>query len=59
VGGEPVLLFLHHNENNTTYVAKNEARHAIGLPFEQVFDFDEQFFVFLKGSFEPGNVDKV
>ena len=43
-GDEPVKLFLHRIENRRCYVGKLESHTPIGLPDDQVFIFDQQFF---------------
>jgi len=58
-GDEPVKLFLHRIENNRCYVGQRESRRPIGLPFDEVFAYDEDRFVTLSTSFQHGDLRNV
>jgi hypothetical protein len=54
-GDEPVALFLHSIDNKRAYVGRAQSKIAIGIPFEQVFLFDEGAFSSLLSAFRSGN----
>ena len=57
-GDEPVTLFLHHIEI-IAYVGKEKSERTIGIPVEQVFEFDGPIFDALSAAFKTGRKDEL
>jgi len=51
-GDQPVVLFLHRIENNRSFVANLESYRPIGLPHEQVFEYDQDKFEALSTAYQ-------
>ena len=58
-GGEPVILFLHHVDKTHAYVCRDGSETFIGLPFGDVFVFDEQKFSTARAAFESSDGNKL
>lgn len=58
-GDEPVVMFLHHVENNRCYVGKENSDKVIGLPAEQVYLYDGTGFCQLREAFECGDKSRL
>jgi hypothetical protein len=58
-GDEPVSMFLHAIANKRLYVGQQNSDTAIGLPFGQVFLFDEVEFSIARAAFDAGDTRKL
>src|SRR5438094_2127692 len=58
-GDEPVKLVLHRIDNNICYVGSENAKRPIGLPNDQVFQFDLDRFASLSTAFQQGDKRKL
>jgi len=51
-GDQPVMLFLYRIENNRSSVASVDSQRPIGLPHEQVFEYDQDKFQALSTAYQ-------
>jgi hypothetical protein len=58
-GDEPVKLFLHRIENNRCYVGQPDSLRPIGLPFDQVFEFEVDTFTTLSTAFQQNDLRRL
>jgi hypothetical protein len=58
-GDEPVVLSLQCIDNTHAYVGREDSCKVIGLPLNQVFVFNQDDFLALKGAYDSGNGDKL
>ena len=58
-GDEPMRLLLYRIDNDVCFVGSENAKRPIGLPGDQVFDFDVDRFANLLTAFQQGDQRKL